>query len=274
MSFFSDFLLRGFSMYLYYLLLYFGIAGALFLVFWYAKKKYFKAQRIQSSPRANKKSISHEIKYSICTLSIFTIMDIGLYLAQQQGFTKIYTNVSKYGWPYLVGNLIFMLFIHDTYFYWIHRFMHWKYIYKYVHRVHHRSVDPSPLAAFSFHPVEAILEASVYVLFAMLVPVHLITLLSFQIVMTTLNAVGHLGYEIYPKGFTKNKIWQWKTTSTHHNMHHEKFKGNYGLYFTFWDKWFKTEFKDYHQVFENITHNEKSLHQPQKNSTASIDPMV
>ncbi len=91
--------------------------------------------------------------------------------------------------------------------------------------------------------------------------------------MTTLNAVGHLGYEIYPKGFTKNKIWKWKTTSTHHNMHHEKFRGNYGVYFTFWDRWFKTEFKDYHQVFENIANNEKSLHQPEK-AINTIDPLV
>jgi sterol desaturase/sphingolipid hydroxylase (fatty acid hydroxylase superfamily) len=36
-----------------------------------------------------------------------------------------------------------------------------------------------------------------------------------------------------------------KTTSTHHNMHHQLFNGNYALYFTWWDKWMGTEFKDY-----------------------------
>jgi sterol desaturase/sphingolipid hydroxylase (fatty acid hydroxylase superfamily) len=35
-------------------------------------------------------------------------------------------------------------------------------------------------------------------------------------------------------------------------MHHEKFNGNYGLYFTWWDKIFKTEFKDYNQTYENL----------------------
>ncbi len=46
MIFISEFLQQGFSTYLNYLLLYFGIAGALFFIFWYAKKKYFEAQRI------------------------------------------------------------------------------------------------------------------------------------------------------------------------------------------------------------------------------------
>jgi sterol desaturase/sphingolipid hydroxylase (fatty acid hydroxylase superfamily) len=37
-------------------------------------------------------------------------------------------------------------------------------------------------------------------------------------------------------------------------MHHQLFNGNYALYFTWWDKWMGTEFKDYEtrhaQIFE------------------------
>jgi sterol desaturase/sphingolipid hydroxylase (fatty acid hydroxylase superfamily) len=35
-------------------------------------------------------------------------------------------------------------------------------------------------------------------------------------------------------------------------MHHEQFNGNYGLYFTFWDKWMKTEIKDYEDRFNEV----------------------
>ena len=68
------------------------------------------------------------------------------------------------------------------------------------------------------------------------------------------NVLAHLGYEVYPKTWTKIPFLKHKTTSTHHNMHHQLFNGNYALYFTWWDKWMGTEFKDYEkrhaQIFE------------------------
>ncbi|MGZ5247104.1 MAG: hypothetical protein ACXWV5_08645, partial [Flavitalea sp.] len=41
--------------------------------------------------------------------------------------------------------------------------------------------------------------------------------------------------------------------ATHHSLHHKQFKFNYGLYFTFWDKWKKTESPDFEKRFESIT---------------------
>jgi ring-1,2-phenylacetyl-CoA epoxidase subunit PaaE len=66
------------------------------------------------------------------------------------------------------------------------------------------------------------------------------------------NVLGHLGYEIYPKGWVKLPLLQFKTASTHHNMHHQLFNGNYALYFTWWDKWMGTEFQDYESRHEQI----------------------
>jgi sterol desaturase/sphingolipid hydroxylase (fatty acid hydroxylase superfamily) len=72
------------------------------------------------------------------------------------------------------------------------------------------------------------------------------------------NVMGHLGYELFPKGFTKNKWLKWHTTTTHHSMHHEFFNCNYGLYFSFWDNWMKTEHKDYNENFDTVTSRQKS----------------
>jgi Delta7-sterol 5-desaturase len=41
--------------------------------------------------------------------------------------------------------------------------------------------------------------------------------------------------------------------ATHHSLHHKQFKYNYGLYFTFWDKWKRTESPVYEQLFEEKT---------------------
>ncbi|MBK6998392.1 MAG: sterol desaturase family protein [Lewinellaceae bacterium] len=54
--------------------------------------------------------------------------------------------------------------------------------------------------------------------------------------MLLFNVYGHLGYELFPPKMYKHTLGKWLNTSIYHNLHHEKFKGNYGLYFTFWDR--------------------------------------
>ena len=50
-------------------------------------------------------------------------------------------------------------------------------------------------------------------------------------------------------------------TSVSHNMHHQYFKGNYGLYFTIWDRLMGTMNKNYDKSFEEITSRTKELSQ-------------
>ena len=233
-------------------LIFAALAVPLFLLFWKFYKKKFQSRRIQSKPSNSTASIREEIKHSMVTLIIFTLVDVLIYLAQLKGYTKIYTNVNDYGWPYLICSVLIIIILHDTIYYFLHRLMHHPKIYYIIHKVHHESTDPSPFAAFSFHPLEALLEYIPYVIFAFLLPVHLVALWAWQIIQITFNIIAHLGYEIYPKGFNTHWLFRFKTPSTHHNMHHAKVRGNYGLYFTWWDKIFKTEFPEYNQTYEEL----------------------
>lgn len=223
-----------------------------FFIFWIFFKNKLKHRRIQENQRSTNQILRHEIKYSISTLLVFTIIDVALYVAQSNGYTQIYDNVGDFGWAYFVFSIVVMILLHDTWFYWTHRLMHHPKLFKYIHKVHHQSTDPSPFAAFSFHPLEAMVEAGAYIIFSFLFPVHLMALLGWQLLQMILNVIGHLGYEIYPKGFNTHWLYKFKTPSTHHNLHHSKFNGNYGLYFTWWDKWCQTEFKDYNTVYEKL----------------------
>jgi ring-1,2-phenylacetyl-CoA epoxidase subunit PaaE len=138
------------------------------------------------------------------------------------------------------------------FFYWSHRAMHLPRFYKFFHKVHHESTDPSPLTAFAFHPSEAVVEYFVAFVLPFLLPLNFGIIIAWQIFSMLNNVLGHLGYEIYPKGWVKFPILKFKTASTHHNMHHQLFNGNYALYFTWWDKWMGTEFKDYETRHEQI----------------------
>jgi sterol desaturase/sphingolipid hydroxylase (fatty acid hydroxylase superfamily) len=165
-----------------------------------------------------------------------------------------YASISDLGWPYYFASLVLMILLHDAYFYWTHRTMHHKSLFRVFHRVHHLSHNPSPWAAFSFHPLEAVVEAGIILLIVLLIPHHKSAIPVFLLFMTTMNVLGHLGYELYPKGFSRHPVGRWLTTSTHHNMHHHRGKGNFGLYFNWWDRWCGTLHPEYDEVYDEVTH--------------------
>jgi sterol desaturase/sphingolipid hydroxylase (fatty acid hydroxylase superfamily) len=51
-------------------------------------------------------------------------------------------------------------------------------------------------------------------------------------------------------------------TPTNHVMHHEKLRGNYGLYFNVWDRLMGTNHKDYEKRFEEVVTRVPPTHSP------------
>ena len=49
---------------------------------------------------------------------------------------------------------------------------------------------------------------------------------------------------------------------THHELHHEKGGGNFGLYFTWWDRLMGTEHVEYHARFGQVTAGEAAADVP------------
>jgi sterol desaturase/sphingolipid hydroxylase (fatty acid hydroxylase superfamily) len=82
-----------------------------------------------------------------------------------------------------------------------------------------------------------------------LIPLHGVVVFIFLTIMIIRNAMGHSGVEFHPRQWVDTPL-DLMTTTTHHDMHHQKFNGNYGLYFTWWDRWMGTEFPGYKQAFQ------------------------
>lgn len=175
-----------------------------------------------------------EIRYSLLTMLIVGLILTVIKVMSQKNLNQIYYQVSERGWLYFFLSIIIMLFIHDTYFYFLHRLMHHPKIYRKFHGIHHLSINPTPFAAYSFHPVEAFLTSSILIILTTVIPVHINALIIFSIIWTISNINGHLGYEF------SSKESKWINNSTAHHMHHQWINGNYGLYFTFWDRLLKT----------------------------------
>lgn len=231
---------------------YAAFAFPLFIIFWVVGKNYFRNIRIQETVRANWHHFRHDLAFSASTFFVFALYDVCLLLLQNNGYTQVYVDINKYGIAWLPMSFFIVLFLDDTFFYWSHRAMHLPQLYKFFHKVHHESTDPSPLTAFAFHPSEAVVENFVHFVLPFFLPLHFGVIFAVQIFSMLNTVLAHLGYEIYPAGWVKMPVLKYKNTSTHHNMHHQLFNGNYSLYFTWWDKWMGTEFKDYEKRHEQI----------------------
>src|SRR5690606_18739720 len=129
------------------------------------------------------------------------------------------------------------------------RFMHLPGMFRLFHKTHHLSHNPTPWTAYAFNPLEALVEACITPVIAFAFPVHIHVILGFFIFQIFFNVYGHLGFELYPKGFHKTRIGRWLNTSVGHNMHHKYFRNNYGLYFLFWDRIMNTLDKRYDEQF-------------------------
>jgi sterol desaturase/sphingolipid hydroxylase (fatty acid hydroxylase superfamily) len=186
------------------------------------------------------------------TILIFAGVTVLLLATPIRQYTTFYIQPDQYGMFYFWSAFFIMLLMHDTYFYWTHRMMHHPALFRYFHLVHHKSTNPSPWAAYSFHPLEAIVEVGIVPLFLFTIPIHKIHLPFFFLFMIVHNIYGHLGYELSPKGFARNLIGRWIVTSVNHNQHHQYFKGNYGLYFTFWDRMMGTLRADYEERYDAV----------------------
>ncbi len=233
------------------MLRYFLIAGPAFLIFYVLFKNYFKEVKIQDRFPKNSDYL-REIIYSIITIFIFVGIALIVFASPLSAYHLKYDHISDFGWGYWCLSIGLMIMLHDTYFYWTHRAMHHPKLFKYFHLVHHKSVNPSPWAAYAFHPLEGVVEAGIIFPIAFLIPFHPTALMVFLLFMMMYNVYGHLGYEILPKNFHRHFIGRWLNTSVNHNQHHKHFNGNYGLYFLFWDRWMGTIRDDYDPAYEAV----------------------
>ncbi|PSJ37008.1 sterol desaturase family protein [Allosphingosinicella deserti] len=183
------------------------------------------------------RQIRKEIGWSLASAAIYGL-PAGL-LAwgwQERGWTRIYSDVSDYPLWWLPASILVYLLLHDTWFYWTHRWMHRPRPFKLAHAVHHASRPPTAWAAMSFHPIEALTGAVVIPGLVLSVPIHYGALLVVLTVMTVMGVTNHMGWEMFPDRLVRGPAGKWLITASHHERHHRAYRCNYGLYFRFWDR--------------------------------------
>lgn len=181
--------------------------------------------------------IRREVGWSLASAAIYGVpAGVVAWGWQHRGWTAIYTDLHArplWWWPV---STVAYLALHDSWFYWSHRAMHAPKLFKAMHAVHHASRPPTAWAAMSFHPLEALTGAFVIPLLVFVVPIHVGALGIVLSVMTVMGVANHMGWEMFPRWLVHGALGRWLITATHHQRHHDRYRGNYALYFRFWDR--------------------------------------
>jgi sterol desaturase/sphingolipid hydroxylase (fatty acid hydroxylase superfamily) len=230
---------------------YFLIAGFAFFIFYRWFPGRFIKAKIQAQ-QAGSMDFLREIKFSVLSGFITALIIAFVLKSGIKESSLIYEKPDDYPLYWLCISYLLAIIFHDTWFYWLHRFFHLPGVYERVHRIHHLSVNPSPWTSFSFHFLEAAGEGLVILPLVYLVPLHVFTLVFFGLSIFAINVYGHLGYEIAPRWFRRSIFFEFINSSVYHNIHHSKFRGNYGLYFRIWDRLMGTEHNQYEKIYDEI----------------------
>jgi lathosterol oxidase len=181
--------------------------------------------------------IRREIGWSLLSAGIYGLpAGLAAWTWREHGWTRIYGDVSDWPLWWLPISFLLCLAIHDTWFYWTHRLMHNPALFRSIHAVHHASKPPTAWAAMSFHPWEALTGAFVVPALVFILPLHVGVVLAVLAVMTIMGTTNHLGLELLPARLVQGRVGRWLITATHHQLHHERYSCNYGLYFRHWDR--------------------------------------
>lgn len=210
-------------------------AGAFYWWF-HVKDSSNEDKRIQKDRRFTAKDIRREVWLSVQTILMFSVLSLGLLQLIKSGNTAMYFDFNEYSWWYAVLSFFICLVFHDTYFYWTHRFMHWKPVFRYTHLGHHKSLTPSPWAILAFQPGEAFIQFMIFACLILFLPLHPVVFGIYLIYDSVVNTAGHNGFELVPKWIEKHPVLKLGNTVTHHDLHHIDMTKNFGSFFNVWDR--------------------------------------
>lgn len=198
---------------------------------------------------ADSAQMRREFLASMRSVLVFTISGLLVALEIFMGWSRFYADPAELGWVWFFASLIILIVAHDAWFYWTHRLIHHPRLFRRFHRLHHKSHNPTPWTAYAFDTGEAAINALFMPVMVLILPMSFLASFLWAAHMIIRNAIGHSGYELFPANRRGRPMFGWMTTVTHHDLHHAQAGWNYGLYFSWWDRWMGTEHPDYLEHF-------------------------
>ena len=177
---------------------YVAIAWLVHALVWGRKDGRVRGRRLNRD-RPKPATIRHELKLSLLSSWIYALPAAVVIEAWKHGGTLVYLDWNRYGVAWLFVSGAIYLLVQDAYYYWLHRLMHVKVLFRHMHAGHHRSRQPTAYASFAFDWPEAALTAWLLPALTFVIPIHPAVIVVLLTVMTVLAVLNHSGAELLPR---------------------------------------------------------------------------
>ncbi|ADZ70198.1 sterol desaturase family protein [Polymorphum gilvum] len=187
-------------------------------------------RRIQQHRRGEKRR-GKEIRQSVLSLTVTGGCLAGGIFASVKGWT--FVEPLPLTWWSAILMFVVSVIAFDAWFYWAHRFMHTKLMYRF-HAEHHRSVAPTVWSTYSDDLVDAFVMQSYYLWAVFILPIPVEVLIVHRLWDHFNGTIGHSGFEFWASPLSRMPSPM--VCVTFHDQHHSRFKYNYANFFSFWDR--------------------------------------
>lgn len=126
-----------------------------FLLYWSVSTASYYAlfdRRLEHHPRFLKNQVAKEIALSMKAMPGMAALIVPWFVGEVRGTTLLYDSVEEYGatwfkgtaldgygpWAYMAFSVVTFMVFTDWCIYWIHRWLHIPFLYKRLHKPHHR----------------------------------------------------------------------------------------------------------------------------------------
>jgi sterol desaturase/sphingolipid hydroxylase (fatty acid hydroxylase superfamily) len=215
------------------------------------------ARKIQAR-RESREQIRRDLHQSLRSLALIAVMFGAGYWAYARmgwGIRAASPSVLSIAVSFIVSMLLF-----DTWFYWLHRLIHSRWLFRTVHLWHHRTSAPEVWSNNSDLLLDTLFLQSYWLAAHFLIPIAPAVLAAHKLYDQFTGAMGHCGYEHAGRiAWPPSPI----LSVTHHDQHHRFAACNYATHFSLWDRMLGTLHPSHDaEVKRNLTPEQATLPAP------------
>ena len=134
------------------------IAAGVLTLFLLVFSGFAETRRIQRNRRASRSDYLREILSSMRTVVVYAFVTLAILVGRETGV--ILLSIKDAALWTIIWQFAVIVIAHDAWFYWAHRAMHHKRLFRATHLHHHKSRSPTPWTAYSFTATEAVIEVA------------------------------------------------------------------------------------------------------------------